>query len=752
MLALTILLPASMCMGGTLPVLGDAVVRDPARLGRWGGLVYGWNTAGAMLGGIAAGFWLPVSLGVQQSYWLAVGINLMVGVGAWALSRQPRFRPLPRPLECGSVDAARDAAPGANRRAGLGLGGDPDSSPMIWRAGLVIAGASGFCLLGLEVLWTRMFAQVLQNSVYSYAAIVVTVLAGLALSAFLISLSSRYGPASATTVITTVCLAGAATLATPFLFHLGTGGLQYQWTSESWNGYLAKLFGLVAIVIGPAVVLGGMVLPMIWRLGESGSERPGSVVGRTAAVNTFSAVLGALVSGFVLLPAMGLWRSIFVLGAVWFLAAAVGSLWFWRRSLSRSAVLAALGGLVTAGALIIWPSAPGGLPLVRLDASLGEQLVEVREGSHGIVAVVDQPQLRDRRLKVDNFYTLGGVAAREEALLQGQLPLLLHPAPKRVLYIGSATGISPSGALSFPVEQIVTVEVIPEVIELARRHFHDANRGVYDDPRVRAVAADGRNFLLRTPDSFDVIIADLFIPWHAGTGSMYSLEQFTLAASRLSPGGLFCQWLPLYQLSPEEFRLIAATFLQAFPHTTLWRGDFSADRPIIALVGHQSGHAVELERLEGRLALLRQEREVSQRLFRDVAGILMLYAGNLSQAGQRFADLPINTDNRPLLEYLAPRIGSSNREEPVGAKQWFVGQSLAAFYRQLHEEVLALEDPLFPGQTLAHREYRMAGELFYSFNVMAALGQHELAGKALEQAVDLLPESLSPGPVEGERP
>ncbi len=734
--ALGILLPAAMCMGGTLPALGDAVIRQSSGLGRRGGLIYGCNTAGAMLGGLAAGFWLPASLGVQRTYLLTVGINVLVGAAAWFLSNRPRFR---------RVRASMLDRMGGSRR--VIRTSDPhaeDRARAVWRVGLLMAGVSGFCILGLEVLWTRMFAQVLQNSVYSYAAIVVTVLAGLALSAFLVSFSSRFGPAGAGTLMMTACLAGAATLATPFLFHARTGGLQYQWMSESWAWYLLKLFVLVTAVIGPAVVISGMVLPLVWRLWEAEPDRPGSIVGKTAAFNTLCGVLGALTAGFLLLPTLGLWRSILCLGAVWFAAAVWGGLRWATPPLGRGASIAGLAGLVAAGGLLLWASQPGAWPLVRLDR--GEQLVEVREGSHGIVAVIDRDQDHDRRVKVDNFYTLGGTAAREDALLEGQLPLLLHPDPKRVLYIGSATGIPPSGALRFPVEQVVAVELIPEVIELARRHFREANQGVYEDARVRTVAADGRNFLLSTKDRFDVIVADLFIPWHAGTGSMYSREQFALASSRLTAGGLFCQWLPLYQLSAAEFQLIAATFLQVFPHTTLWRGDFYPDRPIVALIGHQGGVPIDLDGLQARVARLKQEAgAASLKWFQDVSVALMLYAGNLSQAAERFAGVPINTDDRPLLEYLAPRIVGSQGPDGMPGKQWFIGAPLTAFYRQLHADVMERNDPIVPNQTLAHREYRMAGEMFYSFNVLTALGQHELARKTLEQVVGLLPSSLSAG-------
>jgi spermidine synthase len=722
--ALLVMLPATFCMGATLPVLGEAVVAEPSRLGTRAGLVYGLNTLGGMAGCLAAAFWLPAVIGVKQSYELAVALNLAVGIAAWTLSRR-RTRP---------VKVMEDDKPVAATV-------QPGHQPAVSRlsGGVVLAGVAGFCGLGLEVLWTRMFAQVLQNSVYSYAAIVVTVLAGLGLAALLVALLSARSWRPAPLLVFVTLGAGLYTGASPLIFYLLTDGLSYQWMTESWTLYLVRLFGLVSLVIGPAVVLGGMTLPLAWRLWEQERSGVGHILGHLTAWNTFSAVGGALIAGFVLLPAFGLWRAIFCLAALWCAATIMGVSLVdpgirWRRVFGIAGV-AGIGISLTA---TFWAV----LPIVKIDVGKGEKLLAVQEGSHGIVAVVDRPSEHDRRIKVDNFYTLGGLASRDNELLEGQLPLLLHPAPKKVLHIGSATGISPAGALSFPVERVVAVELIPEVIQLASVYFADANRHLYDDPRVETVIADGRNYLLGTRERFDVIVADLFIPWHAGAGYLYSREQFALAKSRLADGGLFCQWLPLYQLSPDEFRLILATFLRVFPQATLWRGDFFADKPIVALIGHPDGRPLDLLELEQRLRRLRESGELRQKIFRDLAGVLMLYAGNLSASAERYAHVPSNTDDRPLLEYLAPRIVGRHGQAPVKGKEWFVGSTLASFYRELHADTLEKPDAIFPEQTLRHRQYQMAGEFFYNFNVLMALGQTELAGKSLEYVVDLVPEEL----------
>ena len=168
--------------------------------------------------------------------------------------------------------------------------------------------------------------------------------------------------------------------------------------------------------------------------------------------------------------------------------------------------------------------------------------------------------------------------------LLAHLPLLLHGSARSVCIVGLGSGVTAGSALAHPVRAVDAVEISPEVVE-ASRLFRQANRDCAADARLRVVVADGRHHLLLAPQRYDVIISDLFIPWQAGTGSLYTREHFELAWSRLREGGLFAQWLPLYQLSERDFMIIARTMLEVFPQVTMWRGDFMPEHSIVALVG-----------------------------------------------------------------------------------------------------------------------------------------------------------------------
>ena len=190
---------------------------------------------------------------------------------------------------------------------------------------------------------------------------------------------------------------------------------------------------------------------------------------------------------------------------------------------------------------------------------------------------------------------------------------------------------------------------------------------------------------------FDVIVSDLFIPWHASAGNLYAREMYDTVARRLAPGGVFCQWLPLYQLTREEFDTIVRTFLSVFPQASLWRGDFYPDRPIVALVGQLTPQPIDFARLRERL--LRLPTWSRDALLASPRGLLMLYAGNLTAVADLFATAPLNTDDRPLIEFLAPRL---TRMTTTGDKDWFTGESLAAFYDTLEARLRGAPDPLLP--------------------------------------------------------
>jgi len=754
LLALTLLFPPAFFMGGTLPVV-TAVIMERSSVGLLGRRVpwfYGLNTFGAAAGTVAAGFFLPRWMGMTNAYWLAVATTTILGVAACLAGRRGGAG------GAAGGDGGDGSAPshGGGSRAGEGEGppgGEEDPVTGAWSAAVTegrrrlrprlppaVAGLaffSGFGALALEVLWTRMFAQTLHNSVYTYAAILATFLVALAAGAWVAAvLVRRLGDRAAAALPWLLLAAGALVLVSPQCFHhFGSERGGYLGESEDWPAYLRLVFSATGMSFFPAAVALGVIFPFLMKLAEAAAGRdPARVVGRLAALNTAGAVAGSLAAGFVLLEWLGLWSSIRLVAVIYLLLVFAFAGGARRRTAGEAAIPwrrkpgAALAG---GGALLAGVPAldPGSLPVVPYDpVGRAESLLWAEEGAGATVAVVRRED--SLRIKVNNFYALGSTAAAANERFQAHLPSLIHPEPRRVFFLGMGTGITAGGALDFDgVERVTVAESLPGVVEASRRFFGPWVTGLHHDDRVRVVVEDGRHWLAATRERYDLIVSDLFIPWRSGVGSLYTLEHYEKARDRLAPGGYYAQWLPLYQLTEAQFADIAHTMGRAFPHLTVWRGDFYADEPIVCLVGAAEPRALDWPGFEERsLDLTRAIGANPLESMGPVATHLAHYAGNLGEAGDFFADARLNTDDYPHVEYEAP---IAHRGQKAGRVEWMTGERLIAFFDRLHEAAPPETDPwLAPGGREAVLLAR-AGHALHELKVAEAHGSDEEEAAAL---------------------
>jgi len=682
LLAAVVLFPPSFFMGGTVPVMAQCLIRRTDELGKTGSLLYAVNTLGAALGAFVAGFYLPIVFGFQNTYLMAIAGNLVIACGAYLLTRDgTRF----------TVAHETDVSP---TRYEVEI---PSKVQLIG----LLAFASGFTALALEVLWTRMFSQVLHNSVYSFSAILTTFLIALALGSAFAHLLCRLNVSPHGALSVLLSLAGLLVALSPFLFYHLTDGLRYLAAEAGWGDYIRAIFGTAGIVILVPGVIVGSVFPFLLRVAQRSGQSPGRIIGDLVAINVIGAIAGSLMVGFLLIGLTGLWGSIRLIALLYLLLAILVVNGASRMSFALRAAPAA--GLV----LLITFFDPAELPLVRVNVDENERLLEAWEGSSGTVAVIDRGG--DLRIKVNNYYTLGGSGSAQREQSQTHIPLLVHPDPKSVFFLGMGTGITAGAALDHPVQRVVICEMIPEVILASRKHFGKFVNGLFEDERVEVIAEDGRNYLQGTREKYDVIVAELFFPWRRGIGFLYTQEHFQSVRSHLKEGGLFAQWLPLYQLSQDEFSIIARTMLEVFNQVTLWRGDFFTTRPIAALIGHNERRPLDPRSVLENVGRLRQLPSTTDRNMPE--GLpLFFYAGNLSENSGIFGKYEVNTDNRPLIEYSSPR---THREEKIGEKIWFTSDSLIDFYNQLAEQLSPQEDPFLSDLSQEHLEYVFAGLSYY---------------------------------------
>jgi spermidine synthase len=694
--AATLLMPSAVLMGGTLPLLAQHMIRRRAELGRTGASLYALNTAGGAAGALAAGFVLPPLMGFAGTYLLAVGLDAATGLAALAIAGRSMARPQAvRPMNTQRLPPALAAC----------------------------AALSGAATLAVEVAWTRLFAQVLQNSVYTYALVLAAFLAALALGAAAaraLAGWSRWPPDQQLVALLLCCAMLAATM--PLAFHAATDGLAYLGHDQDFAGYVVAVGrALALLVLLPGAVLGA-VLPLLLRLVPAEDGDAGGPVGRLVALNTWGAVAGALGAGFVLLPLLGAYgifaaaAAAYLLLAAWLLPAA---------GRARAAPRLAGAGLAMA-VLLFRPD----LPVIWLDIEGGERLIEAREGRAASVAVVGIG--RAVVIRVNTHYTLGGSGTLAPERNQALIPLLLHPAPRRVFFLGLGTGITAGAALFDEPEQVTVCELLPEVVALARRHFAPYANGLFEEPRVAVHAEDGRHCLARSRAPYDVIISDLFTPWEAGTGNLFTVETYRLAAQRLAPGGVFVQWVPLYQVSRAELATIAMSMAAAFGEVTLWRGDTFAGDGILALVGR-----AEPAPLDPAMAGARWAALTGQPADEGRAAALALYVGNL--ASGVFAGAPRNTLDRPVIEFAAPR---TQRAAVAGTARFLVGMTREALFAEFATALPPEADRLLSRLSAADLAAVRAGRLRGRWLAAAEDGQAEQAEAAREALLTLVPTGL----------
>ncbi|MBD9513687.1 fused MFS/spermidine synthase [Pseudomonas sp. PDM22] len=541
-------------MGGTLPVLVRALEPAEGQMGRAGGGLYAANTAGAIAGTLLAAFVLLPWLGVLGSACAAAVFNLFAAGGALLIRQQ----------------AARTQALDA-----------PAAGPRSRAARLAIAlyCVAGGVALGYEVVWTQSIVQFMSTRTFAFAVVLATYLCGLVLGSALYArradrIRDPWG-------LFGLLIAAAGLLAILQIAGLGDWlfGLQTraEWLVMQAGG--SELAGMCArfavaalcVVFLPTTLLGA-AFPIALRLSVD-RDHVGRDVGVVVALNTLGGIVGVMLTGFVLVPGLGLVRTLAVLGA---LAAVIGLLAVWRgEGVSKRLRLGVAGVAVLA--LGIGATTPPQLLAELMPGARNGRIGYYAEGRGGTVAVVEQGRGDNRfnRLYIQGVSNTGdAMPSLRYMRLQALLPLLIHNGePRSALVIGFGTGITAGAMLQYhDLQHPVVAELLPEVLAAAPNF--KGNFDAIHDPRLDIRLRDGRRELLRSAERYDMITLEPPPPSAAGVVNLYSRDFYQLAAARLQEGGVVAQWLPLPTQNDEESRSLVRSFIDVFPYATLWTTEF----------------------------------------------------------------------------------------------------------------------------------------------------------------------------------
>jgi spermidine synthase len=570
-----LLAPATAAMGATLP----AMERVTARLRHEGSSIaalYAGNTLGAVVGVLAAAFWLVPEFGLVRTSAVCATLNLLCAAAALRLFPE---------------GAANEAQIRSEARGALPL-----------------LAATGLLGIGYEVLVVRVLSQVSENTVYTIANLLAVYLVGTALGAAAYQ-PRKFGRERLLWMLAVACLLGTASL-------WGAEALKARVARALEPSIAAALAAEAALAIA-AFLLPTFMMGMVFSELSTSARSAGIGFGRALGVNTLGAAAAPLVFGVLLLPAIGSKLALLVVAAGYLLLSS-------RRAWS---------------ALILVPAvlAP---PLAFVDVAQGGRILSYEEGTMAAVSVVEDAE-GVKRLRIDNRQEEGNSASLFADARQALLPLLLHPSPRRALFLGLGTGVTASSAAEDPTLQVDAVELLPEVIT-ASAYF---GRGM-PNPRLHIVAADARRFMRATRERYDLVVSDNFHPARSGSGSLYTVEHFRAVRDRLAPGGLFCQWLPLHQLDLATLRSIVGAFLAVYPRGFAMLATHSLETPVLGLVARGDAYRFDVSRTR-----VRPEFGIDD----DLALFGSFVAGPRALA--RFAgDAPLNTDDRPVVAYAAPRV------------------------------------------------------------------------------------------------
>ena len=670
-----ILLIPSTLMGGTLPVLTRFFVKRLEQLGTNIGILYALNTFGAVIGTVAAGFFLIQALGITWTLRVAIAINFGVALVAWVLARHAHK------IETDEDDTLTEqertetdeqaaqppqvAMPGVGKQA---------RQLVLWAIGI-----SGFCALAYEVLWTRILVFFLGSTTYAFATMLAAFLFGIALGSMVLARwVDRIKQPVTTFGIVQLGIGLFALALMPAFERLY--GMTYALQSTFGGSRFWAFFSCFVVMSLPTFLMGAS-FPLVTKIYTGNARQLGRSIGNVYAINTVGSILGAFCAGFMLVPLLGIRPSIVLIVA---LNTGIGCLLV-LQGLRASASEAESGS----GVKSVFQGIGIGVPIVTVGLAVlllftlnqplflkstiyktqrpGDEVVDYKEEVDGTVTTLKDDE-GVYRLYVDANQAAD--ASRWDSpshRVIAHLPLLLHPNPKRALVVGFGMGLTSHSITQHRV-QVDAIELSEGVISAAQKHFKDVNGNIFQNRLFNYEINDGRNHILMTQKKYDMISTGIIHPLvSAGSSNIYTADFYKLCRRILTEDGVMCQWVPLHRLPEAHYKMIVRTFRHVFPKTTLW---YKYTPDFVILIGTKKPLTIDYNDFMRRAKIPSIREGLAED---DLDGPSLLDSFMMgSEAVRKYAGVgPIHTDDRPQLEFFKGEdLVSSTAQNIIGMKEY----------------------------------------------------------------------------------
>lgn len=658
--AILLLIPTTL-MGGTLPVLSKFFVEKISESRKEVAVLYFLNSFGAVAGVFFAGFILIKDFGLEITNYSTAAINVFAGLAAFVLSFSVTGFPV--------GEIVTDAFP-SEKNPGENI------SPKII---IAAAGVSGMAALLYEMVWTRLLINFFGSSTYAFSIMLLSFIGGITIGILIVSSNflNRFNRVK----LLSFCQAAIAFSTMAVLafyeklpYYLWRFSALLNKGSETfWIFLSVEFFACFALILLPTMFM-GMSLPLAAEIVSRSNKKIGASVGRIFSVNTLGTVGGVIITGLIFLPFFGI-KSSFEIGIALNLFAALILILFFRSF--QTWLKLALSIIIVFGfAIYVYASPEWNKHVVMsgvfksfgveppksfhdfLNRFSNEDIIFYKEGATANVAVAQlKSDHSKKRLIINGKPDASTYIDMPTQVLLAQIPMLLHPNPRKVFVVGFGSGTTIGSVLTHPVEKVVCAEISGEVIEAAK-YFGKENYNCVADPRLRLVNEDALTLLKLSKEKYDVIISEPSNPWIAGIGNLFSKEYFRNCSDKLSDDGIMVQWFHLYEADDDVVRLVLNTFSSVFPYCQLWN---SVANDII-LIGSKKEITLNIELLKNKFDSPRISADL------DRIGIYnpftFLSCQSYSPAGfsQLVARQPINSEVKPLLEFLAPKAFYAGRQ------------------------------------------------------------------------------------------